>query len=67
MKSKEKSYYKYWGKANKEGNYHLLVYHCFDVAAVGEIYLSQNETLCVHFSQKLGIDPLTFKNLFVFF
>ncbi|EMM72348.1 CRISPR-associated helicase Cas3 [Leptospira weilii str. 2006001855] len=67
MKSEEKSYYKYWGKANKEGNYHLLVYHCFDVAAVGEVYLSQNETLCVHFSQKLGIDPLTFKNLFVFF
>ncbi|WP_061236126.1 CRISPR-associated helicase/endonuclease Cas3 [Leptospira santarosai] len=67
MEAEEKSYYKYWGKADQEGNYHLLVYHCLDVAAVGEVYLSQNETLCVHLSQKLGIDPPTFKNLFVFF
>ncbi|MBE8403387.1 CRISPR-associated helicase/endonuclease Cas3 [Leptospira borgpetersenii] len=67
MKTEVKSYYKYWGKADKEGNYHLLAYHCFDVAAVGEVYLSQNETLCTHFSRKLGIDPITFKNLFVFF
>jgi CRISPR-associated endonuclease/helicase Cas3 len=29
------NYYKYWGKAEKGGNdYHLLVYHCLDVAAV---------------------------------
>jgi CRISPR-associated endonuclease/helicase Cas3 len=28
-------YYKYWGKVEKEGiNYHLLPYHCLDVAAV---------------------------------
>jgi CRISPR-associated endonuclease/helicase Cas3 len=34
------TYYKYWGKAEKakEGKsvrYHLLPYHCLDVAAVG--------------------------------
>ncbi|MGQ2872256.1 HD domain-containing protein, partial [Leptospira santarosai] len=40
MEAEEKSYYKYWGKADQEGNYHLLVYHCLDVAAVGEVYLS---------------------------
>jgi CRISPR-associated endonuclease/helicase Cas3 len=29
------SYYKYWGKADKDtGKYHLLPYHCLDVAAV---------------------------------
>lgn len=29
------SYYKYWGKADKDtGEYHLLPYHCLDVAAV---------------------------------
>ncbi|MBN1577058.1 MAG: hypothetical protein JW913_10925 [Chitinispirillaceae bacterium] len=33
-------YYKYWGKARKRVDgagydYHLLVYHCLDVAAVG--------------------------------
>ena len=36
MKEKElKSYYRYWGKAEKDGpGYHLLPYHCLDVAAV---------------------------------
>ncbi|MBI5641767.1 MAG: hypothetical protein HZA17_15230 [Nitrospirae bacterium] len=30
------SYFRYWGKAEKEGPmYHLLPYHCLDVAAVG--------------------------------
>ncbi|WP_061250259.1 CRISPR-associated helicase/endonuclease Cas3 [Leptospira alstonii] len=67
MQTKEKTYRSYWGKANREGNYHLLVYHCLDVAAVGEIYLSKNETFCVHLSRKLGIDPETLKSLFVFF
>ena len=29
------SYYRYWGKTAKDGSYHLLPYHCLDVAAVG--------------------------------
>jgi CRISPR-associated endonuclease/helicase Cas3 len=30
-----KSYYCYWGKAEKDGkSYHLLPYHCMDVVAV---------------------------------
>ncbi len=35
MKESElKSYYRYWGKAEKDGpGYHLLPYHCLDVAA----------------------------------
>ena len=29
-------YLRYWGKTEKDGNrYHLLPYHCLDVAAVG--------------------------------
>ncbi|MEW6670495.1 MAG: CRISPR-associated helicase/endonuclease Cas3, partial [Thermodesulfobacteriota bacterium] len=28
------SYYRYWGKAREDGSYHLLPYHCLDVAAV---------------------------------
>lgn len=37
------NYYKYWGKASKEdGSYHLLPYHCLDVAAVGYEFLSQH-------------------------
>jgi CRISPR-associated endonuclease/helicase Cas3 len=32
--SELKSYYRYWGKAEKDGlGYHLLLYHCLDVAA----------------------------------
>jgi len=35
-------YYKYWGKARKKEDgsgfdYHLLPYHCLDVAAVGKL------------------------------
>jgi CRISPR-associated endonuclease/helicase Cas3 len=37
--SGDKGYWRYWGKARKEGEtgepYHLLPYHCLDVAAVG--------------------------------
>jgi CRISPR-associated endonuclease/helicase Cas3 len=29
------TYFKYWGKAEKDGDgYHLLPYHCLDLAAV---------------------------------
>lgn len=39
-------YYKYWGKAGKnegdEEKYHLLPYHCLDVAAVGYMLLKNN-------------------------
>jgi CRISPR-associated endonuclease/helicase Cas3 len=28
-------YFRYWGKAEKEGERYLLPYHCLDVAAVG--------------------------------
>lgn len=38
----DKRYYKYWGKAGKEdGSYHLLPYHCLDVAAVGYVLLNR--------------------------
>jgi len=37
----QRSYWRYWGKAQKESGlgpeYHLLPYHCLDVAAVGGI------------------------------
>ncbi|MDP3480679.1 MAG: CRISPR-associated helicase/endonuclease Cas3 [Desulfoprunum sp.] len=33
------TYYRYWGKAEKEGsNYHLLPYHCLDVTAVASVW-----------------------------
>jgi len=40
------SYYRYWGKEEKDGQgYHLLPYHCLDVAAVGHVLLLKNAAL----------------------
>ena len=44
------SYFKYWGKAKKDplqsgADYHLLPYHCLDVAAVADIWLTESRTL----------------------
>ncbi|MDD5644429.1 MAG: CRISPR-associated helicase Cas3' [bacterium] len=50
------SYYKYWGKAKKRDaggwDYHLLPYHCLDVAAVGQ-YLAVQLGIVEHIAQKL--------------
>lgn len=36
---KPSTYFNYWGKADQEsGRYHLLVYHCLDVAAVTAVW-----------------------------
>lgn len=53
------SYFQYWGKAKKdpqaEGpDYHLLPYHCLDVAAVGVEYLSQHDSLSRFFCEQLS-------------
>ena len=44
-------YYSYWGKATGSSGedpllYHLLVYHCLDVAAVGRALLMKDHFLC---------------------
>ncbi|RKZ77552.1 MAG: CRISPR-associated helicase/endonuclease Cas3, partial [Candidatus Parabeggiatoa sp. nov. 1] len=42
------SYYKYWGKADKENpllSYHLLPYHCLDVVAVADCWWQQDRAL----------------------
>ena len=51
------SYYKYWGKADKEtGEYHLLPYHCLDVAAVGSSLLLNNPALRQKIATITGLD-----------
>ena len=51
------SYFKYWGKASKEDNsYHLLPYHCLDVAAVGNTLLQHNPVLRTHFQRLTGLN-----------
>lgn len=51
-----KSYYKYWGKAAKEGrSYHILPYHCLDVAAVGQLLLNPKKPLCIALAKQLNV------------
>lgn len=49
-------YYRYWGKSRTDTSesgpsYHLLVYHCLDVAAVGWTLLREDRRLCERFSR----------------
>jgi CRISPR-associated endonuclease/helicase Cas3 len=46
MMDKGPTYYKYWGKAEKDGSrYHLLPYHCLDVAAVAAAWWDQSTAI----------------------
>ncbi|NIA18761.1 MAG: CRISPR-associated helicase/endonuclease Cas3, partial [Simkaniaceae bacterium] len=47
---KNASHFRYWGKADKDtGQYHLLPYHCLDVAAVAHVWLQQSNVIRKHF------------------
>lgn len=51
------SIYRYWGKAEKDGDgYHLLPYHCLDVAAVGHLLMADNASLRKRFAVITGLD-----------
>lgn len=58
-------YFKYWGKAkpsqNSESQWHLLPFHCLDVAAVGVAYLRKAPSFRALFEQSTGLrgDALT--------
>lgn len=55
------NYFHYWGKAEKEGDgYHLLVYHCLDVAAVGHLLLRKNNLLLRRLVGVTGLDEAAF-------
>lgn len=63
----EKSYYRYWGKAEKDGSgYHLLPYHCLDVAAIGWFLLNPEKPLCMELAKRLDIKPALLRVFFVF-
>jgi len=67
----EKMFFKYWGKAkrnpNQEGyDYHLLAYHCLDVAAVGFKLLDPGSALCQRLAKKLGVEPGWLQSWFTF-
>jgi len=54
-------YYKYWGKADRDDltKYHLLPFHCLDVAAVGKTLLSRDAFLKKKLSVLTGFDEKT--------
>ena len=60
------NYYHYWGKANKEGDYHLLAYHCLDVAAVAEAYLNTHPHFLNAIAFSLGFTSEQSKALILF-
>ena len=64
-------YYKYWGKAGGQVDgqprqYHLLPYHCLDVAAVGWFLLDTRKTLCRRLAQRLGVPSEWLRTFFSF-
>lgn len=50
-------YFKYWGKADRDdpSRYHLLPYHCLDVAAVGWILLDSDKLFSIKEKFRLAI------------
>ncbi len=60
-------FYDYWGKADSEGNYHLLVYHCLDVAAVGKVWLDHSPAFVKKASVASGLTETAFLEWFLFF
>jgi len=68
---KKRTYYRYWGKAglqtDQDFTYHLLPYHCLDVAAVAEVLFSKNKRLGQKLAGLLGVPVEQFKGLALFF
>jgi CRISPR-associated endonuclease/helicase Cas3 len=66
---KNKLYYRYWGKAGsddgQDSSYHLLLYHCLDVAAVGWQLLAPNKPLSKQLAKQLEVEPEWLRTLFV--
>ncbi|MCI5142013.1 MAG: CRISPR-associated endonuclease Cas3'', partial [Candidatus Electrothrix sp. ATG1] len=68
----DRLYFKYWAKAERNEqadnpNFHLLPYHCLDVAAVGKVLLSRNRPLLEFFVENTGLDATTFVNTALYF
>lgn len=59
---------KYWRKTSPDpANYHLLVYHLLDVAAVGTVYLQNDSLIFDRLSSHLKMDKNEFLSLVTFF
>lgn len=64
-------YYRYWGKAKPDADgegpaYHLLPYHCLDVAAVGWHLMAPDKSTCKQLAKQLQVKPEWLRDLFTF-
>ena len=64
--------YDYWGKAKPDidhaaDSYHLLVYHCMDVAAVGHVLLQHDKRLLNRFAEITSLSNDTTIDLITFY
>lgn len=65
-------FYRYWGKAKDHEDkastaYHLLVYHCLDVAAVADVWLKTSHNLRRSFSGMTGLNEVQCRAWLLFF
>lgn len=65
------SYFQYWGKARKDpqqvgADYHLLAYHCLDVAAMGKLLLDIDRPLTKDLADLLEITPSQVQGMMTF-
>ena len=66
-----KQYFNYWGKSSKgiqeyPFHYHLLPYHLLDVAAVGHVFLEENNFILEKILTMLDMEENTFRQWFNF-
>jgi CRISPR-associated endonuclease/helicase Cas3 len=68
MSARLPSYFRYWGKAKPGSDppYHLLAFHCLDVAAVGRAYLRGHSRLLSFFARALGVSDRVMLDWLVF-
>lgn len=64
------AYYRYWGKAKPKEDrgpkYHLLPYHCLDVAAVGWVLFDPSHSLCRTLARHLRVNAEWLQAWFTF-
>ena len=70
--SSDNEMYQNWGKANKPdsqdaSSYHLLVYHCLDVAAVGHVLLQNDKHLLKRFTEITSLSDEIVTDLITFY
>lgn len=70
MSEEPADYFRYWGKTfSPEGGpvtWHLLPYHCLDVAAVGQVLLSRHGRARTLLAELVHLDEAVFSQIMVF-